>query len=148
MYYRKALEVHEKTVLSTRHAYLSHVFPSTFRKHLLAYTLTLGLRQCHIWTKKDPTEDYISQILPWLFIGQYESASNLNLLLKYNITHILNVTVDIDNIFAAHFVYMKVPVEDDDDVDIKKIFKPTCAFIERVEKVKGKVSRGIYGRVY
>ena len=136
---RKAMEAHEKTVLSTRKAYLAHVFPTTIQKIMMCYSLTLGLRHVYFFTKKDPTADFISPILPWLFVGQYESASNMNLLLKYQITHILNVTVDIDNMFSAHFVYMKVPIEDDDSVDIKKIFRPTCAFIERVEKVKGKV---------
>jgi protein-tyrosine phosphatase len=64
-------------------------------------------------------------------------------LLKEGITHIINVTKDIpfyhENSNRTKIEYLRIPVNDSIDQDIKKYFDKTNEFIEKVKKQNGKV---------
>jgi hypothetical protein len=78
-------------------------------------------------------------LTPWLIIGRKEVSQNLPLLVKMNITHILNVTVDVKNTFPKHFLYEKIPIRDNEEEDIAKYFTKMIAFVKRCEMAKGRV---------
>lgn len=80
-----------------------------------------------------------TEILPWLILGRRETASNLQELLRMNVTHILNMTSDFPNLFDPHFVYHKVPVRDSTEEDIGKHFQGIVSFIQRVKDCQGKI---------
>ena len=83
--------------------------------------------------------DYVSLCANITNTGQYDSAIDLKLMKSLNITHVLNATDDMNNVFPAHFVYMKVNLKDDGEQPTSKFFRSTSEFIESVEKAKGKV---------
>jgi protein-tyrosine phosphatase len=64
-------------------------------------------------------------------------------LLKEGITHIINVTKDIpfyhENSNRIKIEYLKIPVNDSLDQDIKKYFDETNKFIDKVKQQNGKV---------
>ena len=139
---RKARTIHEKKILTIRDSWIAHVTYSLTSARYLSFMTSTGLRHVHLpdFLQRRPDGDgQISQVLPWLFIGQFESANNLDLLLKHKITHILNVSGELSNSFPAQFVYMQCRIKDSTDQNAAKFFKPTTEFIERAENVKGKV---------
>ena len=56
--------------------------------------------------------DPASKILEYLYLGSEWNASNLDELRQNNITHVLNVTREIDNFFPAVFQYKNIRVYD------------------------------------
>lgn len=123
-----------------RHSYTSHYTLSKNKARILGIKIATGLIHFTLpsfISTPDPNQEYISKILPWLYIGQWESAENLDLLLKYNITHILNVSQEIPNLHKAHFVYMTIPLKDHSEQNCAKYFEPAYEFIERCENNKG-----------
>ncbi len=64
-------------------------------------------------------------------------------MLKEGITHIINVTKDIpfyhENSNRIKIEYLKIPVNDSLDQDIKKYFDETNKFIDKVKQQNGKV---------
>ena len=85
----------------------------------------------------------ISKILDHLYLGNENDAKNKDLLVSIGITHVINVT---KNIPCYHMdkdepkiEYMRVPVNDGADQDIKQYFEGTNKFIEDVKIKKGKV---------
>lgn len=55
----------------------------------------------------------LTPMMPWLLVGRAEIAKDLSFLISNGITHILNVSNDIENSFPPSFVYMRIPVDDD-----------------------------------
>jgi len=139
----QARNMHEKKVLAIRMAWIAHIAMSDNAARYLSFKVwsgSLHWRWPSLFKAPNPNDGIISQILPWLFIGQYESAKDLDLLLKHKITHVLNVSKEIPNFHQAHFVYMQCELKDDSDQNAAKWFLPTQEFISRVEENKGKVS--------
>jgi dual specificity MAP kinase phosphatase len=79
----------------------------------------------------------------YLHTGNESDAKNEDLLLKEGITHIINVTKDIpfyhENSNRIKIEYLKIPVNDSLDQDIKKYFDETNKFIDKVKQQNGKV---------
>lgn len=76
--------------------------------------------------------------VPYLFVGSVGSAYNLDSLTAANITHVLNCTNSLHNRFPEHFTYLRVPVEDDPDVDITLHFDACLKFIDAAKDMGGK----------
>ena len=70
-------------------------------------------------------------------------AKNKDLLIKEGITHIINVTKDIpfyhEKSKHIKIEYLRVPVDDEYGVDLKKYFEETNEFIDKAKRKNGKV---------
>ena len=62
--------------------------------------------------------DPASRIQDYLYLGSEWNASNLEELNHNGITHILNVTREIDNFFPGNFRYLNVRVYDEEATDL------------------------------
>lgn len=138
-YANQVLEIKEKKVLSTRNTDHYHKTYTLWERRKLAIKISMGYTG-----KKEKGLEDITYILPWLIIGRKEVSSNMQMLLKLDVTHILNVTHDAPNLYNQHFVYEKIPIKDSVDSDIGKYFDTIINFIDRVEACKGRVSVVIF----
>ncbi|XP_048341682.1 protein phosphatase Slingshot homolog 3 isoform X2 [Sphaerodactylus townsendi] len=73
--------------------------------------------------------DRPSRIFDHLYLGSEWNAANLEELQKNNISHILNVTREIDNFFPEHFTYMNVRLYDEETAQLLPHWKETYSFI-------------------
>lgn len=83
--------------------------------------------------------DPASRILDYLYLGSEWNASNLEELHANRITHILNVTREIDNFFPADFKYKNIRVYDEEATDLLRYFDETNKFIKEAKEAEGKV---------
>jgi len=72
------------------------------------------------------------QIVPRLYLGNKMDATMLIRLRAANISHILNVTHDLPNVFEAdgYFTYMQLPVQDNWDGNLIDLFPNAFSFID------------------
>jgi len=132
------LEIKEKKVLASRDTAAYHRELSPYEAYSKAAWFTLGWRAARV--KEVGTKDKdVTLILPWLLLGRKELSSNLSVLFRLGITHILNVTHDVANLFPTHFVYMKISVKDNNEADMSRHFKRIVDFIARAERCKGRI---------
>eukprot|EP00602_Paraphysomonas_sp_CaronLab_P005556 CAMPEP_0185023836 /NCGR_PEP_ID=MMETSP1103-20130426/6459_1 /TAXON_ID=36769 /ORGANISM="Paraphysomonas bandaiensis, Strain Caron Lab Isolate" /LENGTH=360 /DNA_ID=CAMNT_0027556599 /DNA_START=141 /DNA_END=1220 /DNA_ORIENTATION=+ len=128
---QRALEMKEKKITFQRNSKASHVPLSPLQRYRLAIS---------VWMKSGKIKrEPVTKVLPWMFLGNKEYASNQGYLLSLGITHVLNVTRDVQNFHADKFVYLRIPVRDTEVEDIGSRFKKSNSFFQRVAKVKGKV---------
>ncbi|XP_066467568.1 protein phosphatase Slingshot homolog 3 isoform X2 [Tiliqua scincoides] len=73
--------------------------------------------------------DRPSKIFDHLFLGSEWNAANLEELQRNRISHILNVTREIDNFFPEHFKYMNVRLYDEEASQLLPYWKETYHFI-------------------
>ncbi|KAG9469597.1 hypothetical protein GDO78_020126 [Eleutherodactylus coqui] len=73
--------------------------------------------------------DRPSEIFPYLYLGSEWNASNLEELQKNKVSHILNVTCEIDNFFPETFTYLKLRVSDEESTNLLQYWKETHRFI-------------------
>ena len=85
----------------------------------------------------------VSLILDYLYLGSAWNAGNLEELRTNGVTHILNVTREIDNHFPASLVYKNVRVYDEETTDLLKHFETTYRFIRQAKATGGKVRETI-----
>jgi len=83
--------------------------------------------------------DPASRIFDFLFLGSEWNASNLEELNSNGVTHILNVTREIDNFFPAVFKYLNIREWDVEETDLLKYWDETYNFIHGAQKMGGKV---------
>lgn len=76
----------------------------------------------------------INQVLPRLFISDDMTARNKAMLVKYNITHILNLTTNIPNKFEPDITYLKIVIFDFETQNIAQYFNESFEFIENALK--------------
>jgi protein-tyrosine phosphatase len=70
-------------------------------------------------------EPNYSQIVPNLWLGNYEAASDHNFFKNKNIKLVINITKDIPNFFFdTNVKYLKIPVDDDNlcNKNLNKLF--------------------------
>ena len=72
--------------------------------------------------------DSASKILEYIYLGSEWNASNLEELHSNGITHILNVTREIDNFFPADFKYKNIRVYDEESTDLLQYFDVTYRY--------------------
>jgi len=83
--------------------------------------------------------DPASQIFDFMYLGSEWNASNLEELNANGITHILNVTREIDNFFPAVFKYMNIREYDVEETDLLKYWDKTYNFVADCMDLGGKV---------
>ncbi|OAF67497.1 hypothetical protein A3Q56_04777 [Intoshia linei] len=83
--------------------------------------------------------DAPTQILPYLYLGTEMNACNYHELKELNITHILNMTVEIDNFYPFEFNYKNIRVLDIPTSTLLDKWHHTFCFIEDVRKNNGAV---------
>ncbi|XP_059090957.1 uncharacterized protein LOC131886594 [Tigriopus californicus] len=83
--------------------------------------------------------DPASEILDYLYLGSEWNASNLEELQQNGITHILNVTREIDNFFPSVFKYQNIREYDEEATDLLRYLDRTYRFIKEARMASGKV---------
>lgn len=90
---------------------------------------------------KEPHMQYPNEIVDgFLFLGNFWQANSAKVVAALKITHVVNmgaITEDRDKF--GHVEYFDVDILDNVDVDIRKEFEPTIAFIERAAREHGRV---------
>lgn len=73
------------------------------------------------------------EILPFMYLGNFQDASNLELLHRLGITSLMNVSTKCKNLFEDQFSYMNIPVDDNPNADLAAWFPESNAFIGRFD---------------
>ncbi|XP_046731355.1 dual specificity protein phosphatase 7 isoform X2 [Silurus meridionalis] len=78
------------------------------------------------------------QILPYLYLGCAKDSTNLDILGKYNIKYILNVTPNLPNVFEHNgdFKYKQIPISDHWSQNLSQFFPEAISFIEEARSKK------------
>jgi hypothetical protein len=124
------LEMKEKRFTSKRHSALCHYPVGRIRRVWTAAWLTSG------WSYNNNPFD---KVLPWMYVGRGDLASNSQFLEKMGFTHILNLTKSIPNAHPAKFVYKRIPIDDKDTEDVSVHFRTIIDYIRRVAACRGKI---------
>ncbi|XP_041859756.1 dual specificity protein phosphatase 7-like [Melanotaenia boesemani] len=76
--------------------------------------------------------DFPVQILPYLYLGCAKDSTNLDVLGRYNISYILNVTPNLPNMFEhdGHFRYKQIPISDHWSQNLSQFFPEAISFID------------------
>ncbi|RNA41618.1 phosphatase Slingshot 2 -like protein [Brachionus plicatilis] len=74
-----------------------------------------------------------TKILDYLYLGTEWNASNYDSLVNDRVTHILNVSSEVDNFFPDAFKYLNIRVLDIDETDLLKEFDRTFKFIQEAK---------------
>lgn len=71
------------------------------------------------------------QILPYLYLGCAKDSTNLDVLGKYGIKYILNVTPNLPNMFEndGQFKYKQIPISDHWSQNLSQFFPEAISFI-------------------
>jgi hypothetical protein len=83
--------------------------------------------------------DDFNLIYPNVYIGNYSTSTNLELLKGVGITHILSVIPTFNPPFLDKFTYLHIPAYDDQSQDLKQYFAKSNEFIAGVLNQGGKV---------
>ncbi|XP_023321112.1 protein phosphatase Slingshot homolog 2 [Eurytemora carolleeae] len=83
--------------------------------------------------------DPASKVFDFLYLGSEWNASNLEELNSNGVTHILNVTREIDNFFPSVFQYMNIREYDVEETNLLKYWDKTFFFIKDCMLQGGKV---------
>lgn len=75
-----------------------------------------------------------TRILPYLYLGTEWNASNYDSLINDGVTHILNISSEVDNFFPDTFKYLNIRVLDIDETDLLKEFDRTNKFIQEAKE--------------
>jgi protein-tyrosine phosphatase len=125
-----ALQLKEQKLVRNRNSKLAYNTIPHSQVRWFATKMAYGLG------KREPN---VTQVLPWLWIGNAAYAQQLQYLMKLGITHIMNVTADVGNHYPQHFVYQRIPLNDENNVDALSRFPTAVDFIKRVWQCRGKV---------
>ena len=83
--------------------------------------------------------DSASEIFEFLYLGSEWNASNLEEMTQNRITHVLNVTREIDNFYPAVFTYLNIREYDTEETDLLKFWDRTFNFIQSCQAGGGRV---------
>ncbi|KAI6175731.1 Protein-tyrosine-phosphatase [Aphelenchoides bicaudatus] len=74
-----------------------------------------------------------AKVMPYVFLGNVETARDHELLKKHGISHIINVTNDLPNYFESDpdFHYLRIPVDDNCANNLSQFFPDAISFIEK-----------------
>lgn len=132
-YAEQIMQIKERKLTISRNTADYHRYFSLRDRRWKALKLSMG------WHNAYGKRKEVTEILPWLLLGNREIAMNLQEMLRLNITHVLNMSGDLPNAFPQHFVYQKINVKDSVEADIGKHFQTIIKFIKRCEDCKGRV---------
>ena len=80
-----------------------------------------------------------TKVMPFLWLGNSNTAHNKQLMVKMGITHVLNTAIEVDNAFPELFVYSKIGLEDHEDQEMDGVFEHAFKFINRVRECGGRI---------
>lgn len=83
--------------------------------------------------------DPASKIFDFLYLGSEWNATNLEEMTENQITHVLNVTREIDNFYPAVFTYLNIREYDTEETDLLKYWDRTFHFISDCQEGGGRV---------
>lgn len=87
--------------------------------------------ECDGFVKQLEPDYTCDEIIPHLYLSADHVACNLEMLKKRRITHILNITKNVENLFEKeNIVYKKISVTDLPNEDILKHFEDAFKFID------------------
>eukprot|EP01038_Epipyxis_sp_PR26KG_P014618 gene14618-19631_t len=130
-YAEELMELQEKKLLATRNTKPYHQDITLNQKRILGLKVKFGFVPAQ-------NKDY-TIVAPWLLLGRRDCAENLQLLMKLNVTHILNVTDNLPNYHQSLFVYQRIKVKDSNEEDIAVYFETAVEFIQRAERAQGRI---------
>ena len=130
-YKRAQLEEKERRIMRERDSVPHHYEVDKWRRRKIALGCVFGAMG---------RSKGVCEILPWIELGAEKEVSNQMHLMMRNVTHILNCTEDMQNIFPQQFVYLKVPVKDSEHDNLEPHFPSVLSFFERVEGKRGKIA--------
>lgn len=78
-------------------------------------------------------------VYPNIYIGNYSTSTNQQLLQSLGITHIISVIPTFNPPFPDKFKYYHISAYDDESQDIKQYFEKSNTFIENVLRENGKI---------
>lgn len=81
-----------------------------------------------------PSEILVNQ----LYLGSHTDACNLDTLTQLDITHILNVSAEVDNMYPQQFTYKHIVLPDLPDSDITAYFDMSNQYIDLCMHTSGK----------
>lgn len=73
----------------------------------------------------------MTRILPRLYLSGEDVVKNKRLLKEHNITHILNLTTNVENWFQPEIVYKRIRVNDVANQDMSECFEEAFEFIDK-----------------
>lgn len=79
-------------------------------------------------------DNSIDEIVPRLFLSGDDVAMNRNILKEKNITHVINLTSNVKNMFEPQLIYKKIIIYDLPTQPIEKYFDEACQFIDEALK--------------
>ena len=126
----RLLKLKEEKFIRQRVSKKAHIRMKPWPLWRLAMKISMGFTSAK--------SDAMSEILPWLYLGDGKSAEDQFKLSKLSITHIVNVTEEVKNRHPHQFVYQQLSVKDNEKADIGAKFEKGVEFLRRVEKNKGK----------
>jgi len=83
--------------------------------------------------------DEFNLVYPNIYIGNYSTSTNLQLLKDLGITHIVSVIPSFNPPFLDKFNYLHIQAYDDESQDIKQYFEMSNEFIKKCLNEGGKV---------
>lgn len=72
----------------------------------------------------------ISRIQPRLYLSGEDVAKSLQTLKEHKITHILNLTTNVENLYEPRIVYKRLRVNDTANQDMSECFNESIKFID------------------
>lgn len=93
---------------------------------------------------KTPTNRNVAQVLPGLLLGTQEFSQDFNGLQRYKVTHILNVTTEVECSFPDKFIYKRIPIADLPSTRIVPYFDEAFEFINECRAQGGCVLSHCY----
>lgn len=73
----------------------------------------------------------MSKILPRLYLSGEDVVKSRKTLKDNNITHILNLTTNVENVFEPDLVYKRIKIDDSALQDMTQCFEESFDFIEK-----------------
>ena len=131
-YRMKILELKEDKFVKQRQPYKYHRYEYTnYQRSKMALKLSMGFR-------KGQHEDYC-EVTPWIIMGTAKYARQYHDLKKLGVTHIMNVSNEVDNFHTQNFVYKRVPLPDNEQSNMEPYFPGILDFFDRVKNKKAKI---------
>lgn len=87
----------------------------------------------------EPECQRITEILPWLYLGDYEDSQNMELLSKLKISHIVNATKEPHSPKLNQYTQLYLHLSDNIDENISQVFVTVYNFLEKVRLQNKKV---------
>lgn len=99
----------------------------------------LYAQSCDILQSDETDKKNVTQIAPNLYISDYETSFNKQLLQEHKITHIITCVYGLTPRYPDEFIYKNIPLIDNPSENILCYFDDACEFIDDAIKNNGNV---------